>query len=317
MTEGAAETPTLWPRRAGARGRGWARTLTTGIPHPGHQEYATRRNKFRLHRPQACSRPRRPPRAPQPDRITELRSNVVAPYVTLDRDSEGPITRHADGTAVRDYTYDPAGQLVAAHLTRAGTTVATDAGYDIAGNRTMTVTDGHATRYLYGAADQLVAIESTGRRIRYTYDGAGRLTRADDGDGYLVRRQGRTGDDSAPHTEVCYQWTVGDSLPQILHQHIDTKVPQNSNTAPVGRDLATARFSYGTAIGPIPDERRRAEPAVPQGQGTPGLGRLGRRHHRAALKAEGNREQREFNQQQPPLPIPIPIPIPVSVPVPV
>lgn len=211
--------------------------------------------------------------------FTELRENVVAAHVTLARDSEGRITRHGDGTTVRDYSYDPAGQLVAAHLTRAGTSVATDIGYDLAGNRTMTVTGGKATRYLYDAADQLVAIENTGRRIRYAYDGAGRLTSADDGDvrqsiaydgfnhptrtttsrawaveradmtyngdGYLVRWKGRTGDDDASHTEVCYQWTVGDTLPQILHQHVDTKVPQSSNTAPLGRDLATARFTYG------------------------------------------------------------------------
>ncbi|MGP3948759.1 DUF6531 domain-containing protein [Streptomyces sp. 7N604] len=213
--------------------------------------------------------------------FTEIRAGVTAAQVTLARDSEGRITRHAEGETVREFAYDPAGQLVAAHRSGAGKTVQTHYGYDIAGNRTMTVTDQAATRYLYDAADQLVAIESTGRRIGYTYDGAGRLTRADDGDikhritydgfghpvrtvtsrawaveraemryngdGYLARWRGRTGDDSAPHTEVCYQWTVGDTLPQILHQRVDTQVPQAGHTAPLGRDLATARFTYGYA----------------------------------------------------------------------
>lgn len=213
--------------------------------------------------------------------FTEIRAGVTAAQTTLTRDGEGRITRHTEGETVREFAYDPAGQLVGVHVSGAGKTVRTRYGYDIVGNRTMTVTDDTARRYLYDAADQLVAIESTGRRIGYTYDGAGRLTRADDGDikhrisyngfghpvrtvtsrawaveraqmryngdGYLTHWQGRTGDDSAPTTEACYQWTVGDTLPQILHQRIDTQVPQADHTAPLGRDLATARFTYGYA----------------------------------------------------------------------
>jgi RHS repeat-associated protein len=213
--------------------------------------------------------------------FTEIRTGVITQHVVLARDSDGRITREADGDTVQEFAYDPAGQLVTADRIGAGETTRTHYGYDIAGNRTMSVTGGVATRYLYDAADQLVAVESPGRRIGYSYDGAGRLTRADDGDvrnrvtyngfnhpirtvtsrawavertdaqyngdGYLVRWRGRTGDDSAPHTDICYQWNVGDRLPQILHQRVDTDVPQSGNTAPPGRDLATARFTYGYA----------------------------------------------------------------------
>lgn len=214
--------------------------------------------------------------------FSELRSGGVrAAHVTLTRDSEGRIVRHEGDGVVREFAYDPAGQLVAESLDGPGGRTRTDLGYDIAGNRTMTVTDGTATRCLYDAADQLTAVETAGRRIRYGYDGAGRLVDADDGelrqhltyngfhhpvravtsrawavertdmeyngDGFLVHWRNRTGDDDAPHTDVRYQWTTGDAVPQILHQQVRTDVPQSSDTAPPGRDLATARFTYGYA----------------------------------------------------------------------
>ncbi|GEB52094.1 RHS repeat-associated core domain-containing protein [Streptomyces cacaoi] len=214
--------------------------------------------------------------------FSELRSGGVrAAHVTLTRDSEGRIVRHEEDGVVREFAYDPVGQLVAESLDGPGGRTRTDLGYDIAGNRTMTVTDGTATRCLYDAADQLTAVETAGRHIRYGYDGAGRLVDADDGelrqhltyngfhhpvravtsrawavertdmeyngDGFLVHWRNRTGDDDAPHTDVRYQWTTGDAVPQILHQQVRTDVPQSSNTAPPGRDLATARFTYGYA----------------------------------------------------------------------
>ncbi|GAB1314482.1 hypothetical protein MFIFM68171_04692 [Madurella fahalii] len=201
----------------------------------------------------------------------ELRSGVIASHVTLTRDSEGRITRLEDGNSTHLFTYDKAGQLVETRWSGPeGRKTETDFGYDAAGNRTMSVTDGAATSYLYDVADQLSAIESRGRRIVYTYDGAGRLIRADDGDikhdiaydgfsqptstatsrgseiervethyngdGYMVHWRGQTGDESSPGIDMRYQWTVGDGLPQILRQQVN-----GANQSP---NLADARFTY-------------------------------------------------------------------------
>ncbi|MER6053187.1 DUF6531 domain-containing protein [Streptomyces sp. NPDC001793] len=211
-------------------------------------------------------------------RFAEIRAGVPVTDTTLTRDADGRIVADATNGVHRAYGYDIAGQLVSVHTSGAATGE-THLAYDLVGNRTDLVHDGAQTRYLYDVADQLVAVEHAGRRVEYTYDPSGRLLGENDGDrrlalGYdglgLLREATRTrpwareqtrltfngdgllttfalatGDDDAPSSTVDYRWSVGDRLPQILGQRVRTQVPEADDTAPVGRDLASARFTYG------------------------------------------------------------------------
>ncbi|QIS10583.1 DUF6531 domain-containing protein [Nocardia arthritidis] len=210
----------------------------------------------------------------------ERRANVRAIRTRLVRDPDGRIIEQHDLDAVLEYSYDSSGELVSIAENHDGDRVRrTEIAYDIVGNRTALVRDGQATRYLYDIADQLIAVESTGRRIRYRYNSAGQLSEESDGDirhrihynglgrpselertrawaaerivpvfdgdGLLVRLGLRAGDDDAPETTVQYRWNVGESIPPILTQQVHTAVPQANDLAPLGRSLASARFTYG------------------------------------------------------------------------
>ncbi len=221
-------------------------------------------------------------------RFLELRSGGESARTEFVRDPDGRIavrTGHVAGAAAEyRYRYDPAGQLAAVTGVRPGEAAReVRVSYDVVGNRTSLTTTAGAhtgqTRYLYDAADQLIAVEHGDRRIGYRYDPAGRLTEEYDGDvrhtvdhdglglpvrstrtrawaresaratyngdGLLTALVLACGDDDAPGTTIRYRWSVGDVLPQILDQRVRTEVPQADDTAPAGRDLATARFTYG------------------------------------------------------------------------
>jgi RHS repeat-associated protein len=213
-------------------------------------------------------------------RFEEIRSAVPTTHARLSRDADGRITVQDDGDQEWRYGYDKAGQLVSIELRRADKDIEeTHIGYDIVGNRTTLVQHGEATRYLYDIADQLIAVESNGRRIDCGYDSKGRLVEEHDGtirhridydglglpretirtrawaierlrstyngDGLLADLVLRAGDDAAPDTKVHYRWSVGERVPEILLQQVRTEAPQANHTAPIGRDLASARFTYG------------------------------------------------------------------------
>ena len=118
------------------------------------------------------------------------------------RDEQGRIARVTKGDgidrSVTEYTYDEACQLVGSR-TRAGIGTATGSwAYDAAG-RVLTetidnevrssgdggVTGPEVTRHVYDVAGQLLStLDPAGVRTRYTYDGAGRRTRAERSDGH-------------------------------------------------------------------------------------------------------------------------------------
>ncbi|WP_221354745.1 DUF6531 domain-containing protein [Streptomyces beigongshangae] len=211
--------------------------------------------------------------------FSEIRAGVPVTCTRLARNADDRIIRREDSDESWTYAYDPAGQLVRA-IQGSGTAPpkVTHFAYDLVGNRTSVVDGSTATRFLYDAADQLLALETEGRRVAYTYDPAGRLREAYDGDvRHRVEYDGlgspreavrtrawamervrttydgdkllacvsvSTGDQHAPETTVDYRWSP-DSVPQILTQRVRTKVPQADDTAPLGRDLASARFTYG------------------------------------------------------------------------
>jgi RHS repeat-associated protein len=209
----------------------------------------------------------------------ERRAGVPTLASRLGRDPDGRIVVRHDETESWHYGYDPAGELVTITRASGEDREETQLSYDIAGNRTHRVHDGTATRYLYDIADQLVAVETDDRRIDFDYDGAGRLVEEFDGDirhrieydglgrpaksvrtrawaveqfhpifngdGLLSRLTLSTGDDDAPNTDVSYRWSLADPVPEILTQRMRTDVPQADHTSPLGRELASARFTYG------------------------------------------------------------------------
>ena len=110
----------------------------------------------------------------------------------VDRDEVGRIsriTRDDSGSIVAtDYGYDGAGQLIEARTGENGVDSLARWRYDAAGRLVSESVDDAAVSHVYDVAGQLLStVEADGRRLTYRYDGAGRRTELADDRG--MRRQ--------------------------------------------------------------------------------------------------------------------------------
>jgi RHS repeat-associated protein len=117
-----------------------------------------------------------------------IRGDHPVADVSFTHDPDGRIATEREGDWIRQYRYDPAGQLTGvSHLGRPRDPVTFT--YDAVGNRTVLRRGNAETRYLYDDADQLISYEAHGRRTELSYDGSGRLVEeGEEGDQRRVLR---------------------------------------------------------------------------------------------------------------------------------
>ncbi len=125
-------------------------------------------------------------------RLVVVRDDHEVLATSLTHDPDGRIASLRDQDHVRDYRYDPAGQLVSIVQRPCGPRPAErhaepDARelrieYDAAGNRVRVKDGSSETHYRCDDADQLLGTETEGRRTEFSYDTCGRLTGRAEGD---------------------------------------------------------------------------------------------------------------------------------------
>ena len=104
-----------------------------------------------------------------------IRGDHPVADISFTHDPDGRIATEREGDWIRQYRYDPAGQLTGiGHQGRPREPVTFT--YDAVGNRTVLRSGDAETRYLYDDADQLISYETHRRRTELRYDGSGRLT---------------------------------------------------------------------------------------------------------------------------------------------
>lgn len=208
-----------------------------------------------------------------------IRGDRPVADISFTHDPDGRIATEREGDWIREYRYDPAGQLTGIrHQGRPRGPVTFT--YDAVGNRTVLHRGDTETRYLYDDADQLISYEAHGRRTELRYDGSGRLIEEGeegnrrrvlsyDGFGQLAEQlrylPGRVSErikavhngtglvtiltltarddqrDEERAALVRYRWSAG-QVPQILSQRAEP------NTDDAERDLPgrlNADFTYG------------------------------------------------------------------------
>jgi RHS repeat-associated protein len=120
-----------------------------------------------------------------------FRDDHAVMTTSLAHDPDGRIASQCDRDHVRDYRYDPVGQLISiVRRQRAPGTAArrpeSEAHelhivYDVVGNRIRLKEGSRETHYSCDVADQLLATETAGRRTEFSYDSSGRLTGRSEG----------------------------------------------------------------------------------------------------------------------------------------
>jgi RHS repeat-associated protein len=211
-----------------------------------------------------------------------IRDGHPVTEMSFTRDPDDQIVTWRDPGRMREYRYDPAGQLVRVMDRRTGPGPArpeTHFTYDEVGNRTSLRRGETETRYRYDVADQLLAHETGEHRVDYRYDTTGRLVEQADGgrrrridyDGFgrptAVTRtaDGRTersqatyngvnllsaltltardeGGEEEHAASVRYLWSVGGRIAQVISQRAEPRLNDAGHGQPAPLN---ADFAYG------------------------------------------------------------------------